>query len=146
VRSEEISGPFAGTIASIRRVTVRAPLRRGAHSAEAMALLKALETEMAENSEDRGLIDDDALSWSASEQVIVEMVADAVDRKVDLHARYLASDEDKIRVKLSTEIRLLEANIAKLLKAVSTDLPTPQSKTSQKAQRAANTRWRNGAD
>lgn len=97
---------------------------------------------MAKNSEDLGLADEDAVSWSAAELVVLEMVMDAVDRKVDLHARYLASDEDKVRVKLSTEIRLLETNIARLLKQVSTDLPAPASRVSEKARRAANVRWR----
>ncbi|WP_241010713.1 hypothetical protein [Mycobacterium camsae] len=100
---------------------------------------------MAENSEDRGLAGDDALTWSAAERVVVEMAADAVDRKVDLTARYLASDDDKVRVKLSTEIRLLESSVAKLLKAVSTDLPEPQSKTSRKAAHAAHVRWDRGS-
>jgi hypothetical protein len=48
---------------------------------------------MSENSE----YHDEELSWSAAEEVVVEMVMCAVDRKVDLHARYLASDEDKVK-------------------------------------------------
>ncbi|MBZ4558583.1 hypothetical protein GBO17_14225 [Mycobacterium avium subsp. hominissuis] len=111
-----------------------------------MALLAALDTELAENSEDRGLTGDDALAWSAAERVVLDMVADAVDRKVDLFACYLASDDDKVKVKLSTEVRLLENSIAKLLKSVSTDLPEPQSKTSRKASAAARSRWRHGAE
>src|SRR5262249_55494523 len=108
-------------------------------------LLAALDTELAENSEDRGLIGDDALSWSAAERAILDLVADAVDRKVDLYARYLASDEDKVHVKLSTEIRLLEASIARLVKQIKTDLPEPSSRVSQKASHAAHVRWRHGS-
>jgi hypothetical protein len=133
--------------ASARRcVTVRAPRRRGGRSAEAVALLASLDDELKENSEDRGLIGDDVLSWAAAERVVLDMVADAVDRKVDLCARYLATDDDKVRVKLSTEIRLIEGSVAKLLKSVSTDLPEPQSKTSRKASAAAHARWRHGSE
>lgn len=128
-----------------QRVTVPAARRRRVRSAEAVALLASLDDELKENSEDRGLIGDDALAWSASERLVLDMVADAIDRKVDLYARYLASDDDKVRVKLSTEIRLLESSVAKLLKSVSTDLPEPQSKTSRKASAAANARWRHGS-
>ncbi|WP_235852812.1 hypothetical protein [Mycobacterium interjectum] len=110
-----------------------------------MALLAALDAELAENSEDRGLAGDDALSWSAAERAILDLVADAVDRKVDLYARYLASDENKVRVKVSTEIRLLEASIARLLKQVKTDLVEAPSRVSQKASAAAHVRWRHGS-
>jgi hypothetical protein len=124
--------------------TARTGATAGAHCAEARALLAALDAELKENSEERGLSDDEALSWSAAESAVLDMVACAVDRKVDLWARYLASDDDKVRVKLSTEIRLLESSIARLLKQVSTDLPEPESRVSQKARAAARVRWDHG--
>lgn len=116
------------------------------HSAEALALLASLDAELRENSDDRGLSGEDALSWSAAERAVLELVADAVDRQVDLRARYLASPEDKARVKLSTELRLIETNIARLLKQVKTDLPEPPSRISQKASRAAYVRWQRGTN
>jgi hypothetical protein len=57
----------------------------------------------------------------------------------------VASDDDKVRVKMSAELRLLETSLARLLKSVSTDLPAEPSLRSQKAARAANARWRNAA-
>jgi len=36
------------------------------------------------------------------------MIADTIDRKVDLQQLYGASRDDKARVKLSAELRLLE--------------------------------------
>jgi len=120
-------------------VTVLTP-GRGCHSAEAVALLAELDAELAENSTARGLVD--PLAWSAAEQAIRESLAWTVDRMVDLRARYHASDDDKVRLKISGELRLLETNLARLLKGVSTDLPAQPSIRSRKASRAANARWR----
>ena len=69
-----------------------------------------------------------------------------MDRKVDLWARYHTSDDDRMRVKLSGELRLLETSLARLLKSVSTDLPAAPSLRSEKASRAANRRWQNAAE
>jgi hypothetical protein len=84
--------------------------------------------------------------WSAAERAVREAIACTVDRKVDLWGRYHASDDDKIRVKLSGELRLLETSLARLLKSVSTDLPSAPSLRSEKASRAANKRWQGAAD
>jgi hypothetical protein len=86
------------------------------------------------------------LVWSAAEQAVRESIAWTVDRLVDLRARYLASEDDKTRVKISGELRLLETSLARLLKAVPTDLPAPVSIRSRKAQQAANKRWKHAAD
>jgi hypothetical protein len=51
----------------------------------------------------------------------------------------VASDDDKIRVKLRGELRLLEMSLSRLLKCVDTDLPPPKS---ARAAHAANARWR----
>ncbi len=133
-------------------VTVTVPAVEGSHfkrdpsshSAEAVALLAALDAELADNSESLGLSVDEPLIWSAAESEVLEMVATCVDRRVDLWARYLGSDESRVRVKLSAELRLLEMNIARLLRSISTSLPAPPSAVTVKAQRAANTRWRKG--
>uniref|UniRef100_UPI00389A8E9D hypothetical protein n=1 Tax=Mycobacterium sp. HUMS_1102779 TaxID=3383487 RepID=UPI00389A8E9D len=104
-----------------------------------MELLRWLDEELAENSADRGLVD--PLSWSAAERAVLEPIARNVDRQVDLWRRWCASDDDKVRVKLSAELRLLEASLPRLLRHVETDLPQPRSRASEKASRAARTRW-----
>jgi hypothetical protein len=81
--------------------------------------------------------------WSAAERAVLESVARNVDRTVDLWARYHASDDDKVRAKLSAELRLLETSLKGLLAAVKTDIPAPKS---ARATHAAETRWRRGAD
>jgi hypothetical protein len=118
-------------------VTVEA----GTHSAEAMALLAELDAELAENSAAHGMLE--PLEFSAAERAIRESIGRNVDRTVDLWARYQASDDDKVRAKLSAELRLLETSLKSLLGAVNTDLPAPKS---ARAMHAANTRWRRGSD
>ena len=115
-----------------------------AHCAEAVALLDELDAELADNSAERGELE--PLVWSAAEQAVREAIACTVDRKVDLWARYHTSDDDRMRVKLSGELRLLETSLARLLKPVSTDLPAAPSLRSEKASRAANRRWQNAAE
>jgi hypothetical protein len=109
------------------------------HCGEAQALLAELDAELAENSAERGLLD--PLVWSAAERAARESIARTVDRQQDLWARYHASDDDKTRVQISGELRLLEASLSRLLKAVPTDLPAPVSIRTQKARRAADSRW-----
>jgi hypothetical protein len=108
-------------------------------------LLQALDTELAQNSVSLRLPDDQPLEWSAAERLTLETIADSIDRRVDLHARYLASDDDKVRLKLSGEVRLLDMAIDRLLKRVHTDLPPAKSLTSVKASQAAHTRWQRDA-
>lgn len=109
-----------------------------------MALLDELDAELADTTAEQGLLE--PLEWSAAENAAREAIACTVDRKVDLWARYHASDDDKMRVKISGELRLLETSLARLLKSVSTDLPPSPSIRSEKASRAANKRWRDGAE
>ncbi|ULP45940.1 hypothetical protein [Mycolicibacter virginiensis] len=112
-----------------------------------MALLQALNTELAQKSDAMGLPPDQPLEWSAVELATLEMIAAAIDRRADLYGSYRATDDDKIRVKLAGEIRLLETAVDRMLRRVHTDLPAAPSLTSVKAQRAANTRWaRNAAN
>lgn len=104
-------------------------------------MLALLDDELKENTTDRGLADDEVLSWSAAEVAIRERIARTVDREVDLWARYHATVDDKVRVKISGELRLLETSLARLLKQVNTDLPEPSSRVSQIARDAARARW-----
>jgi hypothetical protein len=111
---------------------------------EALRLLAELDAEAAEKAEDRGdpPLEIGETYWSAAERTVLDLVACAVDRKVDLTEQYAATVEDpKLQIKLSGELRLLESTIARLLKQIKTDLPPEPSTTSRKASRAAQTRW-----
>jgi hypothetical protein len=133
----------AASAAPVRNLT---PEPGEGHSAEALALLRALDEEMAENSADLGLTEDAPLGWSAAERAIRELIASEVDRKVDLGRRLEASGDDKVRVKLGAEHRLTTANIARLLKQISTEPPpAAPSLRSRKASHAARVRWNRGA-
>lgn len=110
---------------------------RTRHTAEALRLRRELDAELAANGKAAGR----DLVWSAADRQILDLIISAIDRRVDLLKRYAALDDTKLRVKLSAELRLAEANIERLLRRVKTDVPQPMSKTSLKAQRAANARW-----
>ena len=70
-------------------------------------------------------------AWSGRPQdrAVLELIADTVDRRVDLAAECAAAEDTTRRVKLSAELRLLEGSLARLLRMVSTDVPTPESQT-----------------
>lgn len=122
-------------------VATRAPRRKRAlaagHCAQAVALLQRLDAELAENAKVLGK----ALKWSASETAILELVADTIDRRGELQRLYESAKDDKLRLKLAGELRLIEAALARLLAKIKTDLPEPPSKTSRKAAAAARVRW-----
>jgi hypothetical protein len=103
-----------------------------------VALLAELDAELEQASEERG---GEPLEFSAAERATMALIADAVDRRVDLYADYRQADDAKLRMKLSGELRLLEASIARLLKGIRTDLPPEPSRISQKAKNAVNARW-----
>ena len=64
-----------------------------------------------------------------------------VDDDNPMGVGYGGSTETKVKVKLSTELRLLETSLARLLKQVKTDIPAPESNRTIQARRAANARW-----
>lgn len=110
----------------------------GGHCQAAMEVLAALDAEMAEASDEC----EEPLEWTAAEAAVRELIACEFDRKTDLEKMYREADDAKTRVKLSAELRLLEASTARLLKQVKTKLPEQAvSRRTQKAQRAARTRW-----
>lgn len=127
-----------------RNVTVGAAPSAAVHTPQALAVLSALAAEASENAVDRGepAWEDGEDDWTAAERVVLDMIAAAVDRRVDLEARYAQADEDKLRIKLSGELRLIQGHIAQLLKQVKTDVPPAPSRKSQKASQAATARWR----
>lgn len=107
------------------------------HSRQARKVLRELDAELAASSERTGT----TLVWTAADRVILAAIAANIDRRADLSAEYESCTEPKIRVKLSAELRLLEGALARLLREVHTDAPTPESQTTIKARRAANARW-----
>ncbi len=108
-------------------------------SKAAQALLDSLDADLARAAEKQGV----SLSWTAAERQVLTMIADTVDRREDVAARYAKAKakDDKIVVKLSQELRLLDAAVVRLLKSVETTVPEPLSPRSAKAQRAARARW-----
>jgi hypothetical protein len=106
------------------------------HTPQARKLLRALDAELAASSQRLG----GNVEWTQQDRAVLELIAANVDRTVDLSARYDEAEDTKTRVKLSAELRLLEAALARLLKQVETE-PVVSSRRSQQAQRAARARW-----
>lgn len=104
---------------------------------EAQAVLDALDEDLAAASQREGK----HLSWTAQEQVTLELIGASIDRRVDVVKLYDTETDAKLKVKLSQEIRLLDAAVVRMLATVKTETPPPMSLRSLKAQRAANARW-----
>jgi len=109
-----------------------------AHSPEARRVRRELDKQLAATSAATGR----DLVWTPQDKVVLSLIQAAIDRKNDLQQIYSAAvDEPKLRVKLSAELRLVEAQLARLVKQIKTDMPAPMSRRSQKAQAAALVRW-----
>ncbi|UXA19820.1 hypothetical protein [Mycobacterium sp. SMC-4] len=110
-------------------------------SREAEQLLAELDSELSKSAEAAGV----RLSWTPAERQHLDMIAATVDRRVHLQGRYDNTDptDAKNLCRLSTEIRLCDGLVARLLKQISTDDPTPKpvSQRSRRAQHAALSRW-----
>jgi hypothetical protein len=111
-------------------------------SVEALNVLRELDSELAAVSERAGR----SLVWTAADKELLALIADTIDRKVDLTVLYEATPDISPRVKLSAEIRLLEGSLARLLRMVRTDVPEvrqpePSYVRSARASRAAKARW-----
>jgi len=89
------------------------------------------------------------LVWSAGEVQLIGMIMAAINRKCELQALYAETEKETTaetekettKVKLSAEIRLLEAAIRVSIREIKTDVPEPKSLKSIKAAAAANARW-----
>lgn len=114
-----------------------AALMGEAKSQASQRLLAALDAELEAASKAAGA----DLIWSAAEEQIRELLADAVDRRDELNRRYKSIEMLSLRLKVASEIRLLDATIPKLLAQLSTEIEQPMSVVSQKASKAANARW-----
>jgi len=108
-----------------------------ARSPEARKVLRELEKEL-ESASRRAR---KKLEFSAAERAVLDLISANFERISDLRAAYAETSEVKVRVKLSTELRLLEQAVARLLKQVKTDLSAPDSPSTQRARRAADARW-----
>ena len=64
-----------------------------------------------------------------------------VDRIQDLETDYAAAETVKQRLEISSEIRLSDGLLQRLLAQVSTAAPQPEALISIKNRRAANVRW-----
>lgn len=110
------------------------------HTPETRKLLRSLDAELAEKARELGV----PLHWTERERAVLSLVAANSDRICDLSARYEEAQDVKVRLKLSAELRLLEAALARLLKQLNTEA-VQQSPRSVKARRAANVRWGNAS-
>ncbi len=106
-------------------------------TAEAQKLLDQLEAELAAAGARAGT----TLSWTVAEQEMLDMLANTVDRRTELAARYAKSRDTKTKVKVSVELRMLDNSVARMLKNIKTDVPHTDSLTTIKARGAANVRW-----
>jgi hypothetical protein len=111
--------------------------KAAARSAEARRIRRELDKELSAAAASSG----SPLVWTAQDRVVLDLISAAVDRKVDLADVYAEAADAKARVKMSAEIRLLEAHVARLIKQVRTDVPQPETMTTIKARRAAQARW-----
>jgi hypothetical protein len=114
---------------------------------EAQRFLQAMHDELASNADATGL----SLAFSTAEQETLGNVAALIDRKVELRQAYEdASDDTRLRIALSTEVRLIEQAIARMLRTVDMCAPAAEvdaaddvlTPTQRKAQAAAQSRWR----
>ncbi|RJO80229.1 hypothetical protein D5S18_00295 [Nocardia panacis] len=106
------------------------------HSPAARKLLAALNAELDAVGARLG----QPIEWTERERTVLELIASNIDRKTALDAQFSGTEDTKLRLKLSAELRLLEAALARLLKQVEPE-PPALSQRSLKAQRAARARW-----
>jgi hypothetical protein len=112
-----------------------------ARSVEARKLLAELDSYLAAVSRRHGR----KVEFTPPEVAVVVMICDEIDRKAGLKRIYSKADTVKEKLKISTEIRLLEASISRMLRQLKVDMPTAPSARTRKAQHAANVRWGTGS-
>jgi hypothetical protein len=114
-------------------------------SAESRKVLRELDKQLAALSERTGM----KWAWEPQDEAVLTLIADQIDRKVELSGAYAQAVDAKDRTRLSAEIRLLENSVARLLKQVHVDEPGPpptyaQVQASKHARTAAMKRWHPG--
>jgi hypothetical protein len=108
-----------------------------AHCYESRRVRRELDKRLAETGAATGR----DLVWTPQELVVLSLIQATIDRKVEMTRDYAAAVDAKMRLKFSAELRLVEAQLARLVKQIKTDVPQPMSRRSQKAQQAAFKRW-----
>jgi len=108
-----------------------------ARSAESRKLLAEFESQLAAASRRHGR----TVAFTPAEAAAVGMICDQIDRKSQLKRMYCKAESVKDKIKLSAEVRLLEASIGRMLRGVKVDMPEAPSARSVKARKAANARW-----
>lgn len=111
-------------------------------SVEAQVVLDGLDEELNAAANTIGT----TLVWTAADNQLREYVAAHVDRRAILQAEYDSTEDNRLRIALSTELRLTEQSLARLIKQLLSGLPTPEdekppSATTIKARKAARARW-----
>lgn len=112
-------------------------------SVGARKVLRELDKELAAVSARTGI----TMRWSPQEEAVLTLIADQIDRKVELFGEYQLAVDAKDKARLSAEVRLLENSIARMLKTMHIDEPTPpryESQATKHARTAAMKRWHPG--
>lgn len=109
-----------------------------ANCAEARRVRRELDQQLADAGRAAGM----TLTWSAQEREILDLIRAQLNRKHDLGQDYADAEDAKTRVQVSSELRLLEASIERLLRRVKTEVPAaPESIATIRARAAADARW-----
>jgi len=83
----------------------------------------------------------DRLEWTTEELVAREALADTIDRRARVAEIWATATDPKLVVKLSVELRQLDAAVMRPLKEINAEAPPPESLTTVKARNAVNVRW-----
>jgi hypothetical protein len=114
-----------------------------AHSAKALQLRKDLNRELTSVAQQSG----QDLVWSTAEAALIERAMATVDRLQDLQRDYKAAETPKQRVAISTEIRLCDGQLERLLRRIKPEpQKAPETLTTIKNRAAANVRWQRERD
>jgi hypothetical protein len=108
-----------------------------AHCNAARKLKRELDKELSSVGAQSG----QSLVWSTAEAALIERALCTVDRLQDLQADYSAAETAKQRVAVSTEIRLCDGQLSRLLKQIKVEAPKAETLTTIKARAAVNARW-----
>lgn len=112
------------------------------HCAEARRVRRLLDKRLADTAAEIG----DELGWTLAEELTIDLILNAYDRKHELTELAMTCSDPKDRRSVLGEVRLTEAHIANLLKRLKVEpsdiaLVASMSAASRRASRAANQRW-----
>jgi hypothetical protein len=112
------------------------------HCSQARRVRRQLDRRLAETAARVG----GELGWTLAEELTIDLILDAYDRKHELTELALACTDPKDRRSVLGEVRLTESHIANLLKRLKIEPDeiapaAPMSPRSARASRAANQRW-----